>query len=372
MQHAHDASESSHCSQVLALTEESAIYRRGVWCEAWTTVGCGVKREEGLIWCVMTADAFRDPDKVRKRCALILRDTIPLKFTPQPGHDLTAQNLVRAAIRSATFEHNGFHVVMDERTASKIPDMRSLSECGDVKCTCNRQSYPWVREQFKAHVLRAFQGMDRCASHGHSSLHYVSLGAGGCLADLEIICALQDEGHRIRSASFVDTAYTTRDSIQWDALQAMANFLGEETRVDAYDSTLSLAIARFLQFEPPATLLLQIDVSAISREELSLVSALTLEPDGLCFLLDNPSAPEVATVSAWQQTAAGAQVATQFANTDAELPLDGDTALVKAEHLARVFSDQLSELKNEHASAREKTLWKMLHSGKPLRRDHDR
>ena len=112
---------------------------------------------------------------------------------------------------------------------------------------------------------------------GQAEVLYVGLGAGGLLSDLEILCALQDEGLSIVSATFIDSCYSASNPIQWDALTTMASYLGPSTRVAAYESMTSFALARLRAVEPAATLLVQMDVAAISIQECAAFCALADE-----------------------------------------------------------------------------------------------
>lgn len=251
---------------------------------------------------------------------------------------------VRAAMRHAaasTFEDAGFHVRINHEQSGLPKRFQTFGECGDLSCTCNRLTYPWVRRKFKSHVLAHLAG------HRADTLHIASLGSGCLLADLEIICALLDAGYSIASATFVDTAYATPHSVQWEALSCMATFLGENARVAAYDSTVKYSLARLLSIEPPASLCLQIDVSAIRAEEFQAVAAVALAPEGVCLRLDNPPAPASATVCAWRlaepvgyvsngsRVPLANDVASEVQTTAAEL---SNSRSVEAERLAAVHA----------------------------------
>lgn len=198
---------------------------------------------------------------------------------------------------SLKYCQEGYYVKISEEIRATWPGLQSFGECGDRSCTCHRLTRPWVRDVFKECVVKSMgRGSDL-------ALHYVSLGSGSLLADLEILCALQATGHRIESCVFVDTSYSTVNSVQWEALRAIAAYLGGHTRIAAYPSTVAFAVASLLKVEKPATLFVQMDVSAIRWEECATVSAFSLAPWGIGFRLDNPT--RHATLSMWRRRPEG-------------------------------------------------------------------
>ena len=61
--------------------------------------------------------------------------------------------------------------------------------------------------------------------------------------------------------------------MQWDALRVMTGYLGAGTRVAAYSDTLTYALAVMLGTEAAASLLVQMDVAGIRRDETCAVAA---------------------------------------------------------------------------------------------------
>jgi hypothetical protein len=92
-----------------------------------------------------------------------------------------------------------------------------LGECADAKCGCYRLWRPDVRRHFRD-VVVALTVSQLTASLGalgeqRSAVHYVTLGSGQLLTDMEVLCGLVDAGLVIESILAVDKNYAAADEL---------------------------------------------------------------------------------------------------------------------------------------------------------------
>ena len=168
----------------------------------------------------------------------------------------------------------------------------ALGECADGECACCRLVRPWVRPKFCAEVA------ERCVANGFSCLHYLSVGAGRLLADLELLCVLQGAGLQISSVTLVDPAFALPEKYD-AALAAFAAFVSP-TPVTIYVSTSTMAAA-YLQDQDSANVYVQMDVMDISMQESRSLAASTLCSGGLALRLNNRGPRAVATMDIWRR-----------------------------------------------------------------------
>ena len=84
---------------------------------------------------------------------------------------------------------------------------RNIAECGKTGCACTRTLYPSVRTRFREEVVRrAAAARAAGALPVTGRLSYVSFGAGHLLADLDLVCGLEEQGFTVEAAALIDTA----------------------------------------------------------------------------------------------------------------------------------------------------------------------
>jgi len=185
----------------------------------------------------------------------------------------------------------------DVRILGRNPCMNnllSLGECADSECGCYRLTKPWVRTMFARCSSRL------CKLVATSGVHYLSIGCGQMLSDLENLCALQDAGLTIESATFVDS--DAASSRFRTALAELSAFLAP-ARVSAYDTISRLAKDILNQRQPTAfNILIHQDAASISRLESRSLASLALVEGGLAFRLCNRGMRSAATFDCWRRT----------------------------------------------------------------------
>lgn len=293
------------------------------------------RRSQPLPQCVMLDDATRA--SIRRHLAGGPRTAFEASASPQAVN--------QASLQSAQAQRSRI-VRLSRALRTKLP---SLFECGDPRCACNRLLRPWARFLFKAQlVAEAFASHTKGGSPPSSlqPVHYVSIGSGALLSDIDVLCSLQDAGLAIASATFIDRAYRVPASVGWQALAELAAFLcaaggmtrvlpaelhaytghahspaslahlrsrcltvcvhrvrsGPSTRLAAYPSATTYVLARMLELEPTASLYCQMD-AAIPWRHTAATSAVALREGGLGLRLSNRN-PTCATMDVWERVAA--------------------------------------------------------------------
>ncbi len=160
------------------------------------------------------------------------------------------------------FLHEDSLVWLDVDKHCTLAPLASLAECGKTGCACTRTLYPRVRTRFREEVVRrAVAARAAGALPATGRLSYVSLGAGHLLADLDLVCGLEEQGFTVEAAALIDTAYPEQSA---RALAEFAAYLEPEGRVAAYASAAEYAAARVRGDEKAAHVFVQVWVDADS------------------------------------------------------------------------------------------------------------
>ena len=196
--------------------------------------------------------------------------------------------------------------------------LASLAECGHRECACTRTLHPWVRHRFReALVERALAAQRSGDIPSDGRIHYVGVGSGLLLGDLDVIAGLQEAGFVIAHASFIDPDYAT--SCQ-GALAEMASYLAP-AEMAVCCSAAEYAFSRLHGELPAADLFVQIDVTELGLDEAAVLSVLALGDagGGLAFRLENRHHLSLVPMLSWRRCPTPGRAPGQAASLTAAL-----------------------------------------------------